>query len=587
MDKKTLFAFVLIMGIWMVWMEQYAPKPPAQNQQSEGSKKSQLAESGEGEQGQGAQQKIQGGAADSQSLSSDSTISNASNNRQGGSNKGGVSTPEVPLEIVTLENNTLRIELANQEPFLRAWDLKNYQRKIRSSEVTNEQSADISLKNLMGSSAKLAFQAPENFSNTGSYRWVEKSSEQAVMRMETESGWVEHRFELRTDFSPYVVDLQTTYEFNNPQAQASLVGWSFEIDKMPASATSFFSGPSFSHRDLGYYNNHEYSSASVGQGGVFSGQGMAEGLRAFNTRWAGINMQYFFYGLVFDHRMSDAPVAERNYPLVQTRADTENRSRADVLFSTDKKPNGFQTALFFGPKSLDKLQAVSPTLDMALDLGWLSSVSIYMLKLLKWFYSFVGNYGVAIVLLTLVVRGITFPLQYKSTKSMKAMAQLQPEMARIKEKYKDDREKLNKEMMSILKQNKVNPMGGCLPMLIQLPIFIALYRVLYSAIELYQAPFFGWIQDLSEKDPYYILPIAMGISMFFQMKLSPQTNMDPNQRKIMMAMPIFFSVIMFNLPAGLNLYIFVSTLFGILQQLWMNRKFDIQASVSNPKEAKA
>ena len=155
---------------------------------------------------------------------------------------------------------------------------------------------------------------------------------------------------------------------------------------------------------------------------------------------------------------------------------------------------------------------------------------------------------------------------------MKAMQRLQPQISALKEKYKDDPAKMQQEQMALFKTHKVNPMGGCLPMLVQLPVFIALYAVLGNSIELFQAPFFGWIQDLSTKDPFYIYPVLMGVSMFVQQKLTPAAGMDPAQQKIMMFMPVLFSAMMINLPAGLTMYIFVSTLLGIMQQVMMKEK---------------
>ncbi|MBM4304760.1 MAG: membrane protein insertase YidC, partial [Deltaproteobacteria bacterium] len=165
-----------------------------------------------------------------------------------------------------------------------------------------------------------------------------------------------------------------------------------------------------------------------------------------------------------------------------------------------------------------------------------------------------------------------YPLTQKSMKSMKAMQKLQPKIAELKEKYKDDQKKLNEEQMALFKTHKVNPAGGCFPMLIQLPVFIALYAVLGNSIELFHAPFFGWIHDLSTKDPFYIYPVLMGIAMFLQQKMTPSAGMDPTQQKMMYFMPVIFTFMMINLPSGLTLYIFVSTILGVVQQVSMKDK---------------
>src|SRR6185312_17004793 len=173
--------------------------------------------------------------------------------------------------------------------------------------------------------------------------------------------------------------------------------------------------------------------------------------------------------------------------------------------------------------------------------------------------------GWAIVIMTLLVRMLVLPLNMSTFKSSRKMQKLQPMVKSLKERYKDDSQALNQEMMKLWKENGVNPVGGCLPMLLQLPIFFAYYRVLGQSIELYQAPFMFWIHDLSLKDPYFVLPILMGVAMWMQQKLTP-TAMDPNQAKIMQFLPVVFSFMMISLPSGLTLYIFVNTITGVLTQ---------------------
>jgi YidC/Oxa1 family membrane protein insertase len=226
--------------------------------------------------------------------------------------------------------------------------------------------------------------------------------------------------------------------------------------------------------------------------------------------------------------------------------------------------------IYFGPKQVDILNQVGHSLSSAIDYGFFGFLSIPLVWLLTFFYSVFKNYGVAIILLTVVVRVVLYPFTYKSMKSMKEMQKIQPLMVELREKYKNDKEKLNQEVMRLYQTHKINPLGGCLPLLLQLPVFIALYKALYVAIELRHSPFIFWIKDLSEMDPYYITPIVMGASYFLQQKLTP-TSMDPTQQKIMLLMPIIFTVIFLNLPAGLVLYFFVSNLLSIAQQLYMNK----------------
>src|SRR5690606_19433519 len=224
-------------------------------------------------------------------------------------------------------------------------------------------------------------------------------------------------------------------------------------------------------------------------------------------------------------------------------------------------------SLVFAKKEYNELTALGHNLNQSVDFGIWGFFAVWILKGLQFFHKFVPNWGVAVILLTLVIRAITFPLQYKSYASMKKLQEIQPDLTKLREKYKDDPARMQKESMELFKKSGANPIGGCLPLLLQMPVFFAFYKVLYNAVELVDAPFYFWLHDLSNKDPYYVLPVLMTGAMFLQQKLTPNTVTDPVQKKVMLFMPIVFGFIMKDLPSGLSLYIFVSTLFGILQQL--------------------
>lgn len=235
-----------------------------------------------------------------------------------------------------------------------------------------------------------------------------------------------------------------------------------------------------------------------------------------------------------------------------------------------KSEMSFSNLFYVGPKSVDALKAVDPELAHIIDFGFFGFISGPLLYILKASHSVVGNWGFAIILLTLIVRLCVLPFNIMSFKSMKAMQKVQPAIQALRDKYKDDPVRLNQEMMAVMKQNGANPVGGCLPMLLQIPIFFALYRVIGSSVDLYGSPFIGWIHDLSAHDPYYVLPVLMSLFMFIQQKITPST-MDPTQAKIMLFLPVVFSLFMLQLPAGLTLYMVVSTLFGIVQQFLIMR----------------
>lgn len=230
--------------------------------------------------------------------------------------------------------------------------------------------------------------------------------------------------------------------------------------------------------------------------------------------------------------------------------------------------------LYAGPaqSSLDKL---APGLGLSVDYGWLTVLAKPMFWTMTLLHSWVQNWGVAIILLTVLIKLLFFPLSAASYRSMAKMRVVAPKLEKIKKQYADDREKLNRAMMDLYKTEKINPLGGCLPVLIQIPVFIALYWSILESVEMRYAPFFGWIQDLSTSDPYYILPLIMGASMILQSKLNP-TPPDPMQAKLMQIMPVVFSVVFFFFPAGLVLYSVVNNILSISQQWYITRGLEAQ-----------
>ena len=276
-------------------------------------------------------------------------------------------------------------------------------------------------------------------------------------------------------------------------------------------------------------------------------------------KWFGIDFNYHLFALVF----SEKTVAKYK--------TTENGQFIIELVNPVKT---FSGDLVFTKKNYDHLVSLGDGLHLSVDFGWFAVLAVPILRGLQFIHKYIPNYGVAIILLTILIRLITFPLQYKSFKSMKKMQTIQPELQALKEKYKDDSQRMQQETMALFKKAGANPLSGCLPLLLQMPFFFAIYRVLYSAVELVGAPFYGWIHDLSIHDPFYILPVLMAGAMFMQQKMTPQTSVDPTQQKVMLLMPVIFGFIMKSLPAGLVLYILVSTVVGLLQQMLVYRSVE-------------
>lgn len=238
--------------------------------------------------------------------------------------------------------------------------------------------------------------------------------------------------------------------------------------------------------------------------------------------------------------------------------------------STDNKTN-IEFTGFVGPKKYDILKNLDPNLVKMINYGMFGVLSKPMLSLLKWLYSMFKNWGLAIIFLTIFIRLLLLPINISSLKSMKKMQKIQPQLKAIKEKYKDNPQMMNQETMALMKKEKANPLGGCLPMLLQLPVFFALYSVLGQSVELYKSPFIFWIKDLSYQDPFFVLPIAVGALYFVQMSITPQPT-DPAQAKIMKFVPILFCFFMITVPSGLTLYFFVNTVFGIGQSFIFQRE---------------
>jgi YidC/Oxa1 family membrane protein insertase len=234
------------------------------------------------------------------------------------------------------------------------------------------------------------------------------------------------------------------------------------------------------------------------------------------------------------------------------------------------------TRLFVGPKEQHRLEKLDETLKLTVDYGWLTFIAAPLFWILEWLHKLVGNWGWAIILLTILIKLVFYPLSVASYRSMAHMRKMQPRMAALKERFGDDRQKLNQAMMELYKTEKINPLGGCLPILVQIPVFIALYWVLLESVELRQAPFVLWLKDLSAPDPFFVLPVLMGASMLAQQWLNPQP-IDPLQKKLMYALPVVFTGMFLFFPSGLVLYWVVQNILSVAQQWQINRAIEGKA----------
>ena len=296
-------------------------------------------------------------------------------------------------------------------------------------------------------------------------------------------------------------------------------------------------------------------------------KGKAEHVKQATSGWLAFVQHYFVSAWLPPQGVPRDYVTEK-------RQDGSYAAR--VMVPVNVSPNAVakvSVPLYVGPQEQRRLQAAAPGLDLVVDYGWLAIIAWPLFWLLEKFYALSGNWGVAIILLTVLIKILFFPLSAASYKSMAKMKLITPRLTKIREMYAHDRQKMNQAMMELYKTEKINPMGGCFPILVQIPVFIALYWVLLAAIELRHAPFILWIKDLAALDPYYVLPILMTATMVLQTRMNP-TPPDPVQARVMQIMPFVFSIFFFFFPAGLVLYWLVNNILSIAQQWQIQRMFD-------------
>lgn len=360
----------------------------------------------------------------------------------------------------------------------------------------------------------------------------------------------------------YVIDV--AYDIVNQRSTSLTPDAYFQLardSKLPESETSMvktFTGPAYFTDETKY---HKLDFSDIEKGKAKLPQKVKDG-------WIGIVQHYFVSAWLPEGNVEREFFAQKVGPDLYT---------AGVIVPVAPIQPGatghVDMRLYAGPQEQSKLEKLAPGLDLVVDYGWLTVIAAPLFWLLEWLHRLVGNWGWAIILLTVLIKALFFPLSAASYKSMAKMRVVTPKMMKIKEMYGGDRARMNQEMMELYKKEKINPLGGCLPIVVQIPVFIALYWVLLGTAEMRHAPWVFWIHDLSAKDPYFILPIIMGATMLIQTKLNP-TPPDPIQAKVMLFMPIIFTGMFLFFPAGLVLYWIVNNVLSIAQQWQITRMIE-------------
>ena len=365
---------------------------------------------------------------------------------------------------------------------------------------------------------------------------------------------VEKIYTFYPDKYSFDLEIRLTNLSDNPIKENALITWNQYVD--PSKKIDRYShvGP------ISYVKN-KVVSEKINKLGAreFSGP---------DVSWGGFETKYFIAAIIPEQpSLTNFMVSKDSRDMVFTALEGPKN-----LIPPDQS-GSFRYALYLGPKQYSNLKAQNVSLENSIDFGsWVKWLALPLLTALNWIHKYVTNYGFAIIILTILVKLIFWPLGNISYRSMRGMQKLQPQMKKLQELYKDDKAKLQQATMALYKSNKVNPMSGCFPMVIQLPVFFGLYRALLYSIELRHAPFIFWIQDLSAKDPYYITPIIMGATMFLQQKMSPQPGGNEMQAKMMMWMPVVFTFLFLNFPSGLVIYWLFNNILSIGQQYYINKQ---------------
>lgn len=467
----------------------------------------------------------------------------------------GPASPLTPMEeLVSVETDLYRAKVSTRGAVLTSWELKRYQQTATDSapvQLVRQGSkfpgplaivtADAELTKALGNGL---YTVSRDFSNLDSGHPIGHIT-----------------FQFRDEAKNLLLEKILTFH-----ADSYLIDISIRSTGLDGDLTVGL-GTNFGIVEWGDGLIGQIGSASLVDGKVDKDAPDSEIERKGAVHWLALQDKYFLSVLI-PKQASSTVVKKEGDKLLS----------GSVRFPVQPSGSPLNLQLYAGPKEYDTLVAMQIGIEDTIDFGWfvfgswgvVKAVAKPIFYVLRFINDYTHNYGVTIILLTMMLKVLFVPLQYKSYKSMKQMQVIQPKVLAIQEKFKEDRDRLNKELIKLYRDHKVNPVGGCLPMVLQMPVFVALFNILYMTIDLRQAPFMAWITDLSVQDPYYVLPIIMGVTMVVQQKITP-TTMDPTQAKIMLMLPAFMTFLFINFPAGLVLYWLTNNVLTISQQLITDR----------------
>ena len=573
-ELRILVASLLSMLVILIWAKYFGPKPPVPSPQI--NRPVQTAPATPGPSGPTA-------ATGSQAPAAPSAINAAA----------PVSVPprgDSQERAITIENNLYRVELSNRGAVVKSWQLKNYKDDAKPPRVLDVVHPEASQQTGGWPFAVvLDDEQLQNAANSGLYQVVSDGNTLHAPA-DAEFRWSDGHLEVTKHFHfdhSYVVRVDASVKLNGRPITGGLAwlggfGDLTVTNPVPVETVNTYYSEggkiaSFAHKKL--------------EGIDKWGPGLWHGGKDF----VGIEDRYFTAAFLPPNGSAPGTLETRYWKAwhnVQVNGQDTPEPVPQVAVASTAQPLALR--VYVGPKDYDDLKKMNPPLNGLVNFGWLEFIAEPLFHGLKWLHKYIPNWGWAIVALTLIINMLLFPLRISSYKTTIKMQRVAPEIKAIQERYKkyklNDPKKaeMNKEVMAVYSREGINPVGGCIPQLLQMPIWFGLYRALQGTIELRHAPWFGWIRDLSAKDPYFILPVLMGASMYLASKMTPMTATDPQQEAMMKIMPIgmaaMFMVIPY--PSGLAVYILTSSLVGIVQQVYLNRQHPLPAAPARPARGK-
>src|SRR6266481_1293114 len=573
-ELRILVASLLSFAVIILWAKFFGPKPPVQPTQANRPAQSAPATPGPA---------TSPPASPSQTTATPATMAPATAASVAVKNDSEERT-------VVVENSLYRVEISNRGAVVKSWQLKNYKDDAKPQRVLDVVHPDASQQ--AGGwpfSVVLDDEQLQNAANGGLYQ---PSSPETALQApaDVELSWSDGHLEVTKHFRfahTYVVGVETSVKFNGAAVVAG-ISWLGGFGDLTVLNPSPIDTVSVFHSENGKLTNimaKKLEGPEKWPNGVWQG----------GKDWTGIQDRYFTAAFLPPNGAAPGTLEARYWKIPRT-VQVEGKDTDDPVpqIATRTSPQPAAMRIYVGPKDYDELKKINPPLNALVNFGWFEFIADPLFHALKWLHKYIPNWGWAIVVLTLIINMLLFPLKYSGYKTSLKMQRVAPEIKQIQEKYKkysmrDPRkQEMNKEVMAVYSREGINPVGGCIPQLLQMPIWFGLYRALQGTIEMRHAPWFGWIKDLSAKDPYFVLPILMGLSMYLASKMTPMTATDPQQQAMMKFMPIgmaaMFVVIPY--PSGLAVYILTSGLVGVAQQWWLNRTHPLPAPPASQAQGK-